>query len=477
MKKIKSMKKAIILVLVIATLLVLGKNIFFTKQANKEIATNQRSEAVARNVILYIGDGMGPSSIGLLMQYARYAQGSKYSGKRSVLEIFINNSEQGLMLTNIYDGIVADSPSSITQIVGGEMSVGGYVGMNYKKQKVKTVFKMAQENGLAVGIVADSELIDGTPSGLVAHNLDRYDKPAIAEDMINSNVDVMLSGGLKYFDKKLLKRAKKNGYEIVNDKISLKQSKSNKILGLFTKEYMPFAIDKYKRENLYVPDLSSMTLKALDVLSKDDDGFFLMVEAAKIDWALHWQDAGAVMHEMLNFDENLAFLYKYAYKNPDTLLIVMADHDTAGFGFEYNKNMSAKEVIAMDGKKIKMGNVNFASYENLDRLFRQKTTFDNFKKEFESFPQEQQDLANFTALFNNVFAVFLSKSDLAQAFVTKDYAQLKQILDKERNIVWASTNHLSTPINVFAFGPGSELFRGVYHSTEIAGKIEKVLGL
>ncbi len=474
MKKLKSMRKMIILVLIIATLLVLAKHIFSPKQANEPI---EPREKIARNVILYIGDGMGPSAMGLLMQYARYAQGSKYLDKQSVLEQVINNSEQSLMLTNVYDGIIADSASSITQIVSGEMSVGGYVGMNYKKQKVKTVFKQAQENGLAVGIVADSELIDATPSGLVAHSLDRYDKPAIAEDMINSDVNVMLSGGLKHFDEKLLKKAKKKKYEIVFDKRDLRKTKSNKILGLFSDGYMPYAIDKYKRENLYVPDLTTMTLKALSVLSKDADGFFLMVEASKIDWALHMQDAGAVMHEMLNFDETLAFLYKYAYKNPDTLLIVMADHDTGGFGFEYNKDKSIKEVIAVDGTKIKTGAKNFASYENLNRLFRQKTIFSNFKKEFESFPQEQQDLSNFTALFNNVFAMFLSKEELAEAFEKRNYKQVKKILDKKRNIVWSSSNHISTPINVIAFGPGSEQFRGVYHSTEIAKKIENILGL
>lgn len=475
MKNLKHTKKAIVIILVVATLLVLAKHIFSPKQTNEPVESRNQ---IARNVILYVGDGMGPSTMGLLMTYARYAQGSKYTGKQSVLEKFMNNSEQGFVLANIYDGIVADSPSSITQITSGEMSVGGYVGMNYKKQKVKTVFRLAQERGLAVGIVADTELIDGTPSGLVAHNLDRYDKSAIAEDMINSDVDVMLSGGKKHFGEKLLKRAKKNGYEIVFDKQNLRLTKTNKVLGLFTETYMPYAIDKHKRENLDIPDLTTMALKALDVLSKNKNGFFLMVEASKIDWASHMQDAGTLMHEMLAFDETLAFLYKYAYKNPDTLLIVMADHDTGGFGFEYYKNKEGvKELIAMDGTKIKMGKKNFASYENLNRLYRQKTLFLNFKKEFESFPQEQQDLENFTALFNNMFAMFLTDQDLAKIFVTKDYNGLKKLLDKKRNIVWSSTNHVSTPINVVAYGPDSEQFRGVYHSTEIAKKIENILGL
>ena len=92
-------------------------------------------------------------------------------------------------------------------------------------------------------------------------------------------------------------------------------------------------------------------------------------------------------------------------------------------------------------------------------------------------PQDQQDLENFVALFNNMFAMFLSKQDLAEIFVTKNYGKLKQILDRKRNIVWASSNHVSSPISVIAYGQGNELFRGVYHSTEIAKKINTVFGL
>ena len=490
LNKIKTLKKPLIIILVLATLFVVGKNIFSPKHsANKEAETKHFSEPVAKNVILYIGDGMGPEAMGLLMQYARYAQNSKYIEKQSVLEKFMNDSAQGLVLNNIHNGIVTDSAAAITQMTSGEISSAGYIGMNYKKQPVKTVLVKAKENGKAVGIVCDSELIDATPSGLVAHNLNRYDKDNIAEDMINSNVDVMLSGGLAYFiskkqkgskrtdNKDLVALAHKKGYDIVYDKKGLRNSRSGKILGLFSNKYMPYAIDKYERENLYVPDLSSMALKALRVLSKKEDGFFLMVEAAKLDWALHMQDAGATMHEMLAFDETLAFLYKYAYNHPDTLLIVTADHDTGGFGFEYNKDKSEKQVIAIDGSKAKMGYKNFASYENLDRLYGQKTLWQNFQKEFESFPKDQQNLSNFTALFNNMFAMFLDKQELKQIFETRDYKAAKTLLDAKRNVVWATNNHISTPVNVIAYGAGREYFKGVYHNTKIATKISVILGL
>ncbi len=123
------------------------------------------------------------------------------------------------------------------------------------------------------------------------------------------------------------------------------------------------------------PTLTEMTEKALSLLSKDEDGFFLMVEGGQIDWAGHRNDAGRMLHEMLKFDEAIHSVYEWAKDRDDTLIIVTADHETGSFGFSYSsKDLPAPEKRTGEAfKKYDYApNYNFGAFDILDGLYNQK---------------------------------------------------------------------------------------------------------
>ncbi|KZN58181.1 hypothetical protein N473_05415 [Pseudoalteromonas luteoviolacea CPMOR-1] len=126
------------------------------------------------------------------------------------------------------------------------------------------------------------------------------------------------------------------GYHLAFDKSQLAATEGEKLLGLFANSGMADAI-AYKKclaENACTqPSLKEMTVKALDVLSQDEDGFFLMIEGGQIDWAGHANDAGWMLNELLKFDEAVEAVYAWAKERSDTLVVVTADHETGSFGF------------------------------------------------------------------------------------------------------------------------------------------------
>lgn len=119
----------------------------------------------------------------------------------------------------------------------------------------------------------------------------------------------------------------------------LEKAQGDKLLGLFANSGMYDGITYSQTKNdpdRKEPTLKEMTDKALEILSKDKDGFFLMVEGGQIDWAGHSNDAGSMLHEMIKFDETVNAVYQWAKDRDDTLIIVTADHETGSFGFSYS---------------------------------------------------------------------------------------------------------------------------------------------
>ena len=183
-----------------------------------------------------------------------------------------------------------------------------------------------------------SGITDATPAAFVAHVERRSEEEKIAGQMVKSEVNILFGGRKCFFipvaekgkrkdGTNLLNEARQNGYIVVETAEEMKKAQGEKILGLFNMEDMLFEID---RKGSTEPNLAEMTDKALDLLSRDPDGFFLMVEAGRIDHAAHVHDIGGVIWDTLAFDEAIGVAYEFQKANPDTLLIITADHETGG---------------------------------------------------------------------------------------------------------------------------------------------------
>ncbi|MBA4321845.1 MAG: alkaline phosphatase [Odoribacter sp.] len=277
----------------------------------------QKAAAKPLNIILFIGDGMGP---------AQLTAGITVSDRKLVIEDF---PYSGLCKTSSSDKYVTDSGAAGTAIACGTKTKNGMIGMGPDSISVKSIMEIAHANGLATGLVSTSSITHATPASFVAHNAGRGNYEDIAKDFMNGTIDVFIGGGIDHFRNRkdgvdLTVKLKEQGYDVVYTIDDLQKSNSGKIAGLLAKEHME------KSTEGRMGKLAIMTEKAIQVLSKNKKGFVLMVEGSQIDWAGHDRDIDWVVSEVIDMDAAVEKAYKFARESRNTLVVVTADHETGG---------------------------------------------------------------------------------------------------------------------------------------------------
>ena len=431
----------------------------------------------AQNAVWIIGDGMGIGTMGLLMQSVQKADLPAYPDHQSTLEKFINASKTGLFFTNTHDTLVTDSACAATQMACGTTSTPGTIGMDSQWQSVKTLLEEALEEGKSVGVVTDSYVVDATPAAFLAHVQNRGQKYEVARQFVAGKAQVILGGGRKYFterdNKKLFKQARKKGWQVVENAKDMANVKQGRILGLFGDESMPFYGEKDKYPQL--PTLKQMTQKAIELLSQNEKGFVLMVEAGKIDWAAHNNEAGPTLWEMLNLDETLAYVWDFAQKDGKTLVYLNADHDTGTPVFHY-RSLDADKVKLKSaaGERLYDGRMDYVNFQYYQKMLKHKEMLYFSYGNFKALPKEEQTAEKLQQICNEVLG---EEMDLNLNGEIPDYTTLMKKVNDAYGMVWASTNHTGSLLLGAAYGPGSELFGGVYHNSDLKEKFEKALDL
>lgn len=432
--------------------------------------------AETKNVIWVIGDGMGPDALGFFMEGVRYAGLAQYPSNTSFLEQLMNQSVWGLFFNNTYDTLVTDSAASATQMATGKLSRPEFIGVDYNGNPTETLLEMAHKKGLSVGIISDAYVTDATPAAFTAHAQNRKLKYEIARQQVAFGPEVILGGGLKYFtqkeNKNLLKIAQQKGYHVVRTKKELTKINKGKVLGLFADKALPMAVELYKHPQ--IPSLVEQTQKAIEILSQNTEGFILMVEAGKIDWAAHANDAGAWFQEMQVMDELLGYLKTYVDQTGDTLLYVNADHDTGlgGFGYRHVGKEQA-QARTEQGEVLYGGDTDYASFAVYHQFVNQKGSLYYAQKELEKMrpsertPQVIQKRLSEALGYEVDLAIFTDLSDVKLIF---------KELNESRGLIFATQNHSSLPIMSLAYGEGKSAFAGVYHNTDILPRLKQVLG-
>jgi alkaline phosphatase len=241
---------------------------------------------------------------------------------------------------NVKDA-VTDSAASATAMATGLLTSNGAVGVDENGTAVSTILELAQVSDWSVGLVTTTSLVFATPAAFAAHVPDRSERAEIARQMMAHNVDVLLGGGEDDFfatdesgcyegngkqprGTNLIANAIASGYTYVcrpEQLLDLELSEVEKLIGLF---------DADEIERPLSPNLAEMTEAALAILSRDPDGFFLMVEGGQIDWASHDNDAEDTLQLTLGLDAAVAHAQVFTIERPNILLIVAADHETGG---------------------------------------------------------------------------------------------------------------------------------------------------
>ena len=286
----------------------------------------------AKNIILFIGDGMGAAHI---------TAGMTVSNQSFYLEQF---PYSGFSITQSADNYITDSGAGGTAIACGLKTNNGMIGVTPDNRKVLSITEIAHNNGLSTGIVSTSAITHATPASFVAHNASRDNYEEIALDFLNGTLDLFVGGGEDHFRKRadgrdLALELENQDFDVVYTIDELKSSNSPKIAGLLAKLHMPPVSGG--RAGL----LEVMTRKAIEILSRDKDGFFLMVEGSMIDWGSHENNIDYTVSETIDMDKAIGVALEFANKNRKTLVVVTADHETGGLTLP-GGNLTENKIIA-----------------------------------------------------------------------------------------------------------------------------------
>lgn len=493
-----------------------------------------------KNVIMVIGDGMGPQQVGLLLAYANQAPNSVITNRTTAFDRLLNEGGSlGLSMTYANNVLVTDSAASATQLSTGQAAGSEMIGANKDGDTAKTILEVAQDMGKSTGVISDTRATHATPAAFAAHQTHRSLENEIAVNMLETGPDIILSGGLRYWipeeasdkesqihaelteltqdsvrikskrndSRNLLTEAQDKGYSLAFNKEQLANA-DGKILGLFAYSAMNDGIKNTKAKSSddeTMPSLPELTQKALDVLSQNENGFALMVEAGQIDWAGHYNDTGLMLHEMLKINDTLHTILDFVASRDDTLLVVTADHETGGFGFSYSGN-DIPEPVDLPGDVFSEAKFaprfNFGDPSVLDKLYAQKLSYgDILYGKFDALSDAERTPENLARLVNE-FTEFDITAEQAKRilateknpmyveghkylggetapdmvtntefFVYQSDDNRQNLLAREvatkQQVVWATGTHTATPVLVFSTGNkhAQKKFSGIMHHT------------
>jgi alkaline phosphatase len=422
----------------------------------------ESSSGKAKNVILLIGDGMGPTHF-----QAAWLYSNRVLGKDLRMVEVMKAGRTAYLVNDTADAIVTESAAAAGQIATGQRMTARALSMAADgKTPVKTILEMVKAKGLATGLVTTSGITDATPAAFAAHVSHRSDETAVAEQELASGVNVLMGGRKQFFlselaagkrkdGRNLLDEARAAGYAVVGDAEELKTVQGAKILGLFNMGNMAYEIDRrYTQE----PSLAEMTAKTLDILSRNSKGFFAMIEGGRIDHAAHRNDAAGTIFDTLAFDAAVGVALEFARQHPETLVIVTADHETAGMAL-IGHSKDSKEYIGIDLKAVQKVQ---ASFEVMAEEFGKSPTPDRIKQ------LVKRDLA--VELTDDEARTVATDTIRKLDPANYNYAYLHSlafVLRPYLRVGWGSQTHTASPLWAFGMGPGSERIGGLMHNTQL----------
>ena len=468
----------------------------------------------AKNVILLIGDGLGAAQIAFGIHYANMVEGRKL-----YLESLMNDGNTGYSMPTPYLSTVIDSAAAASQMATGRKSRNETLGLSSDGYVVETILEASKRRGLATGLVSNMRLSHATPAAFAAHQVSRYGPESeILDDVLTGyDVDVLLGGGARALvpsgrrvseflpgivdeldggsnrqdEVNRIAEAKAKGYVVVSDRTGLAEAspKADKLLGLFAASHLPYVVDTRAMGLESVPSLKDMVSAALDVLSRAGTGFFLMVEGGRIDYAGHDNDAGTMLHGIIDFDEALGAVLDFQSRHPDTLVIVTADHGTGGFSFTYADFNSRPAGLELPSGLGYAPRHRYPDRKQLVALGRQSGSYsyilDRAKGSPEGLVEAVRTHTGFEMTIQEAKEALVRDAD-GNAWV-EDFRHfygdqtsnpaclLGRRLSRHTFVAWATGNHTMEPVLTFGRGPGAEMLRGVYENTHVYAVAMKAL--
>lgn len=450
---------------------------------------NAPKEKKAKYVFYFIGDGMGVNQVNGTEMYLAEKEGRIGIKPLNFTQFPVTNFATTYSKYNS----VTCSAAAGTALASGTKTKNGTIGMDsLRKSPLYSVAVQAKKAGKKVGITTSVSVDHATPAAFYAHQPDRNMYYEIATDLPKTGFDLYAGGGfLKPVNKKdstaagIFSILQDSGYVVARgvEEFVSKSGNADKIVFIQKEntdpESLPYAIDRQVGDLT----LAEITENAINFLSRDSkDGFFLMVEGGKIDWACHDNDAATTFHEVVDMAEAIQKALDFYQKHPDeTLIVITADHETGGIALgtgRYELNLKAlaqqkvsKKQLTEKIKNLRKAKENKVSWEDIQELLAENL---GFWKEIQLNESQEKELKEVykesfkggkVKLTENLYS---SNEPLAEKAV--------KILDKIAMVGWTSGGHSAGVVPVFAIGAGSDLFQGKLDNTDIPHKIAEAAG-
>ena len=459
------------------------------------------AEPQAKNVIFFLGDGMTVAHRTAARILSKGNTEGKADGRLAIDDLqymaFIGTSSQ--------DSIHNDSANTMAAYMTGHKSVVNALGVygsraasNFDHPKVETLGEaIRRATGKSIGIVTNTEVQDATPAAVVSHTRSRNDKPEITEMHFAVAPDVLMGGGSAYFlpqstpgskrvdDKDMIAEFQGAGYTLATSATELQQAVADhtdgKILGLFNTGNLDTTLDIRQLKKGTVeqfpdqPLVADMTRAALDVLSQDPDGFFLMVEDGHTDKATHALDWERAVYDMIALDQAIAVAREFQEANPDTLIIFVGDH-THGLSITGTVD-DDKPGDEMREKVGTYGDAGFTNYtdedgdgypDRMDVSKRLMMYLGNFPDHYETFRPK----------LDGQFVPAVADAD-GNYVANEAYKDVPGAVLRTGNIpvsMNAGTHSVDDEV-LQASGPGAENFHGYMENSDVYRVIAEALAL
>ncbi|OHX14362.1 alkaline phosphatase [Chromobacterium sphagni] len=434
-------------------------------------AAPARAAGEAKNVIFFLGDGMGPAAVTAARIY-QYGEGGKLNmetlGRTARVKTFSLDAQttdsapsMSAYMTGVKMNNEVISMSADTRAIEPDSDGGGNCGA-LNGQPAATLLELAKAQGKAIGAVTTTRVTHATPAATYAHVCHRDAEADIAAQAVpggagynprlGGGLDVLMGGGAKFFLPKaqggkradgrdLLREFQRQGYQLAqtgSELAAFNPKAGGKLVGIFGKDHLEYELDRV-RNKADQPSLAQMTAKAMDLLSQNGKGYVLMVEGGRIDHALHGTNAKRALADTIAFDEAIkTALAKADLSN--TLIVVTADHD---------------HTLAINGYAKRGNPIHDVSRSYVDG------------KE-----ARDADGAVYTTLvFGNGPNRKPSRVSVDSAAATGDDYQ------QETGIRLSSETHGGGDVMLMSGGAGSQGFKGVMDNTRVFGLLKSALGL
>lgn len=441
-------------------------------------------------IIYMIGDGMGLNQVNLTEIFL-----AQQEDRNTVFPLVFSTFPFATFATSYSSSHnITDSAAGGTALAVGAKTKNGVLGMDSSATvALPSIAYAAKRGGMKVGIVTSVSIDHATPAAFYAHRPSRSMYYEIAQDLIASDFDFFGGSGFKRPDEdvdgnkmpSIFPQFEKAGYKLLYGKEDYNKlnTKSGKLIYMNERGTdagsLAFAIDQ-KTDDLKLRDITAAAIESLS--DNNEEGFFLMVEGGKIDWACHSNDGATVVREVLDFNASVEVAYDFYKKHPEeTLIVVTADHETGGMSLGHKGSGLYTQFMADQA----------ISKENLSYKIRELRA----SKEQASWQQVKLFLKEYLGLFDKIKVDQEEEEELKQAY-KKSFIDHKnetekslyanddkiaaiavRVVNRVSNLAWGTGGHTASYIPIYAIGKGAHNFSHKMENIDIPRKIAKAFDL